>query len=102
MLEWARLADQIARRESRDSLETDHTMRLALVKALQDIGEAANKVTVETRVLHQSIPWRDIIGMRHRLVHVYYAIDLNVVWKTATGHVPPLIDYLGASLEPDN
>lgn len=46
-----------------------------------------------------TIPWSDIIGMRHRLVHVYYSIDMDVIWKTATEYIPPLIDDLENLLE---
>ena len=94
MLEWAQLANDIALSGSREMLETNQTMKLALVKRLQDIGETAYHITDTTRSRHQPIPWHDIIGMRHRIVHVYYSIDLNVVWKTATMHLPPLIAYL--------
>lgn len=101
MLERAQYAKDIALSGSRELLETNQMMKLALAKCLQDIGEAAYNVTAATRTRHQPIPWYDIIGMRHRLVHVYYAIDLNVVWKTATVHVPPLIVYLESILSPD-
>ena len=47
------------------------------------------------------VPWGDIIGMRHRLVHVYYAVDLDVIWKTVTEHVPSLIDHLVNLLQED-
>ena len=69
-------------------------LQLALARTLQIIGEAANNVTTETRRGYELIPWPDIVGMRHRLVHVYYAIDLEVIWQTVDVYLPPLIMQL--------
>ena len=99
MLEWARITERIAEGESRQSLYRNRMLQHALVRTLQVIGEAANNVTAETKNRYQMVPWPDIIGMRHRLVHVYYAIDQDVIWKTATGHVPPLVADLELILE---
>ena len=101
MLEWARFTERIATGESRQSLDRNRMLQLALARTLQIIGEAANSVTADTRRGYVTIPWPDIIGMRHRLVHVYYAIDLDVIWQTATEHMPPLIDDLEHILEAD-
>ncbi len=61
-----------------------------MVKAIEIIGEAANNVTEDTRTELHSVPWLDIIGMRHRLVHAYFDVDLNVLWKTLKEDLPPL------------
>ena len=60
------------------------------------IGEAASKVSSDIRHTNPAIPWADIIGMRTRLVHAYFAIDLDIVWKTVQEDLPELI----AQLEP--
>jgi uncharacterized protein with HEPN domain len=99
MLESARTTEHIAAGESRGSLDGNQMLQLALSRTLQIIGEAANNVTAETRRGYVTIPWSDIIGMRHRLVHVYYSIDMDVIWKTATEYIPPLIDDLENLLE---
>ena len=91
MLEWARTAERLAAGETRLSFDGNELLQLGLTRVLQIIGEAANNVTAETRRAGGQIPWLDIIGMRHRLVHVYYAIDLKVVWTTASEHIRPLI-----------
>lgn len=74
MLDWARASERIAARKTRVSLDEDVVLRLALTRTLEVIGEAANNVTLESRRAYPAIPWADIIGMRHRLVHVYYAV----------------------------
>jgi uncharacterized protein with HEPN domain len=62
----------------------------AIVRAIEVIGEAASKVTAETQAASPGIPWSSIVGMRYRLVHGYFDIDLDVVWKTVTVEIPPL------------
>ncbi len=68
----------------------------AVMKALETIGEAAGRVPEPTRAAHPEIRWREITGMRHRLVHDYFEINLDKVWETVQNDLPPLI----AKLEP--
>ncbi|MCY3831714.1 MAG: DUF86 domain-containing protein [Chloroflexi bacterium] len=101
MLEWAQTSEHLAARETRISLDESLALRLALIRTLLVIGEAANNVTAESRRAYSAIPWADIIGMRHKLVHVYYAVDLNIVWTTVSEYVPPLLAELQRILEDD-
>ena len=66
----------------------------ALVKAVEIIGEAALQTSEVTRAHLPGVPWEDIVGMRHRLVHAYFDINLDVVWKTVQADLPPLIPLL--------
>jgi len=102
MLDWVQTSERIAVSESRLSLDENVALRLALTRTLQVIGEAANNVTVESRRAHPAIPWADIIGMRHKLVHVYYAVDLNIVWTTVSEYIPPLLAELQRILEDES
>ena len=72
------------------------TLVMAVVKCVEIIGEAANQVSEEGRTCVPSLPWRDIIDMRHRLVHAYYDINLDVVWSTIQKDLPPLIEAIQA------
>ena len=63
------------------------------------ISEAASKTSDATRRELESVPWREIIGMRNRLVHGYAAVDHDVVWAVATMDLPALITELEAALE---
>ncbi len=69
-------------------------MTLALVKCIEITGEAASKISPEMRTAHPEVPWIDIIGMRNRLIHVYFDIDVNRVWDTLMEDLPPLIARL--------
>ena len=65
----------------------------AVIRSLEVIGEA---VSPAFRAAQPAIPWREITGLRHRLIHDYDEVRLDVVWRVVTGHFDPLI----ASLEP--
>jgi uncharacterized protein with HEPN domain len=84
---------------SREHLEDDRMLVLALIKDLEIVGEAANKVTNETRTLLPSIPWNDIIGMRNHLIHGYFDVDLDLVWDTLTKDLPTLLSQLEQALK---
>jgi len=62
----------------------------AVVRAIEVVGEAAAKVSEETRATAPDIPWSAIVSMRNRLIHGYFDIDADIVWKTATCELPPL------------
>lgn len=68
----------------------------AVIRSLEVIGEAAGKVSAETRAALPDIPWRDMIGMRHRLIHGYAEVRTDLVWHVATDRLAPLI----ANIEP--
>jgi len=57
---------------------------------IQVIGEAANSISPEFQKQHREIPWKDIISMRHLLVHQYFGIDLEEVWNTTQKDLPHL------------
>jgi uncharacterized protein with HEPN domain len=77
-----------------DSFSNDRKLHLSIVQLVLVIGEAASGVSDETKEQMPKIPWSDIIGMRNRLIHGYYDIDLEIVWKTATVEVPELRSLL--------
>lgn len=63
------------------------------------IGVAAYKLTHEFRDTHPEIPWREIIGMRHLLVHGYFTINLEVLWDVIQNDIPSMIPALKKYLE---
>lgn len=94
MLDAAREAVAFARGRTRGDLDNDRQLVLALVKDVEVVGEAATQVTKPTRQHLPEIPWEQIVGMRNRLVHAYFDIDLDIVWKTVRGDLPELISLL--------
>jgi uncharacterized protein with HEPN domain len=83
------------------SLLKDRVLTLALVKCIEIIGEAASRITPETRSVYVEIPWGDITGMRNRLIHVYFDIDFARVCDTLAVDLPPLITVLDRILAAD-
>lgn len=85
---------------TRADLDTDRMLLFAVVRAIEIVGEAASKVTSETREAAPSVPWTAIVSMRNRLIHGYFDIDTDLVWKTATEEIPGLRRALKALVEP--
>jgi uncharacterized protein with HEPN domain len=75
----------------REDLDNDEMLTFALVYAVQIVGEAISKITIEFRDQHPEIPWAIIIGMRHRLVHAYSDINNDILWTTVTEAAPELL-----------
>lgn len=80
------------------ALAANHVWTLGLVKCLEIVGEAAGRLSADLRARHAEIPWAQITGMRNRLVHAYFEIDYEQVWKALTEELPPLIVQLDAIL----
>ena len=99
MLIYARKAVDSFGEMSRADLEGDWIRELALTRAVEVIGEAANRVSPPTRERHPEIPWRQIIGARNLLAHAYDAVDLDTLCDIVQNHLPPLIRPLEAIVE---
>jgi uncharacterized protein with HEPN domain len=94
MLDAAQEAIGFAKGRERADLDTDRMLVLSLLKALEIVGEAATQVNATSRVDLPTIPWDDVIGMRHRLVHAYFDVDLDIVWQTVRRDLPGLVSLL--------
>lgn len=94
MLDNAREADKLIRGKSRPDLDNDRVLNLALVRLLEVVGEAANRVTTATRKENENNPWSQIVSLRNRLVHGYDTINLDILWKILTDDLPTPADQL--------
>lgn len=63
------------------------------------IGEAARNVPQDMRASNPEVPWQDIIGMRNRLIHVYFEMDLGIVWQTVSEDLLLLEDAVQKSID---
>lgn len=91
MLDTARKAASKARSSTSQEFTTNENLHLACMHLVQMVGEAAARVSAETRARHSEIPWRQITGIRHRLVHNYLDVDLEIVWQVINVDFPNLI-----------
>ena len=73
----------------------------AILKAIETIGEAAAQISQETRQAYSEIPWPEIIGMRNRLVHGYFDVNLERVWETVQQNIPRLIFLIEPLVPPE-
>ena len=94
MLDAARLIAGKVAGKSRAEFDADENLRLALTHLIQTMGEAARRVSPAFQQAHPLVPWRKIIGMRHKVVHDYLHVDFDIVWDVATVNVPPLLAQL--------
>lgn len=68
----------------------DELVQDGVIRQLSIIGEAVKQLSGDVRDMHPAIPWRDIAGMRDKLIHDYFGVDLEAVWDTATRDLVPL------------
>lgn len=87
---------------SRADLDTDRMLQLSLVRLLEIIGEATKGLSPEFWSAHTTIPWRKMSGMRDRLIHAYFDINLDIVWETVRCDLPPLVKALEKIISPEH
>lgn len=74
----------------KDQFLQDETLKRAVTRSLSIIGEATKKIPVDVKYAWQSISWREMAGMRDRLVHDYMGVNYNIVWDVAKNIIPTL------------
>ena len=94
MVEAAQSAINFMSGRDRADLSQDRMLLFAVTRAIEIVGEAASKMSDETRSAHDGIPWKAIVGMRNRLVHAYFDVNVDVVWQTVTVEIPHLLPEL--------
>lgn len=83
----------------REELDENRMLSHALVRLLEIVGEAATGVSDEFHTMHPGLPWKQMIGMRNRLIHGYFDMDLDILWQTVVSDLPALRVQLEAILE---
>jgi uncharacterized protein with HEPN domain len=101
MLEHSREALALVHGRTREDLDRDRVLCLALVQLVQIVEEAAGRVSSATRARYCLVPWREIIGLRNRLVHGYDAIDYDILWRVLTEDLARLIPVLEKGPPPE-
>ena len=101
MIDAANDAVSFAHGRTRDDLDSDRQLAMALVKCVEIVGEAASQVSPDAQDEVPGLPWDDIVNMRHRLVHAYYDVHLEILWRTVRDDLPPLIRTLRTVLGAD-
>jgi uncharacterized protein with HEPN domain len=101
MIEAAEQAMAFVHERRREDLDADSMLRLALTRAIEIVGEAGAQVSEHGRAELPDIPWQQVIGMRNRLVHAYFDVNLNILWDTVHLALPSLIEKLKPAIQRD-
>jgi uncharacterized protein with HEPN domain len=103
ILEGASKAQKFVKGMTQEDFVKDEKTVFAVIRALEIVGEAARRVPDDFRAKHVGVPWRSMTGMRDKLIHDYFGVSLDVVWKTVHEDLPALImaiKLLGTSDRP--
>ena len=76
---------------SYDDFLVDHKTQDAVIRNLQVIGDAAKRVSNFHKQSYPSVPWKEMAGLRDRLVHEYFGINYEIVWTVARDELPPIL-----------
>ena len=82
----------------RDAFLANPQAQDAVIRNLEIIGEAVKHLSSELRQQHPDIPWKQIAGMRDEMIHEYFGVDVNIVWKVIERHIPTLSQKINSLL----
>jgi uncharacterized protein with HEPN domain len=83
----------------REKFESTEIIQDAVIRQLEILGEAAGRISRETCVLYDDIPWQKITGLRHRVIHDYLGVDLPLIWRVVTVEIPTVVGPIETMLE---
>lgn len=98
MMDHAAEAVALSAGRQRGDLDQERLLALGLLKLVEIVGEASLRVETAFREAHPDLPWRELAGTRHHLVHGYDAVDYDILWNIVTLDFPPLVEKLKAKL----
>jgi uncharacterized protein with HEPN domain len=101
MRDYARKAVAMTSGRSRQDLDQEEMLRLALTHLVELVGEAASQVPTDEQLANPAIPWPKVIGLQHRLIHGYDLVDYDILWDTIRHDLPDLIKELDRILGPE-
>ena len=79
---------------SKDEFLTDETLKRAVVRSLEIIGEASKKIPADVKYKWSSIQWKNMAGMRDKLIHDYMGVNYFIVWDVVTNKIPELYEQI--------
>ena len=92
ILDWAKAAIEEAATRTREDFDADENFFLAQVKRVEVVGEAASRLTPDTRGSIPEVPWTAVAAMRNRLVHAYHEMSKDIVWSAIEIEFPKLVE----------
>jgi len=102
MLIAARSIKEYSGQITQIQFEQTRLYQSAVIRELQIIGETARQISDESQIAHPEIPWRKLAGLRNRIIHEYFRVDLETIWQIIQEEVEPLIIELEKFVPPDH
>ena len=90
ILENIKDIEEFSKNKSEKELEGNSMRQKAIIRSLETIGEATKGIPGEIKRKYSSIPWKDVVGMRDKLIHHYFGVDLVIVWKVIKEDIPEI------------
>ena len=94
MLEAAQKIDAFTQGRTRQDLDTNEMLALAVIRLIEILGEAAKNISLDVQAQAPEVPWRQIAGTRDRLAHAYFDVNLDIIWQIIATDLQPLIHNL--------
>lgn len=99
MLDSTQAILSFSKGKRRASLDANRLLLSAILRELEIIGEAAGRISASTKKLHPNLPWKELVGMRNRLIHAHFDVDHDIIWKTVREYLPSFQQELEEVLE---
>ena len=87
--------------KAKDDFLTDETLKRAVIRSLEIIGEATKKIPADFKVKWSTIKWKNMAGMRDRLIHDYMGVNYSIVWDVVKNKIPELYVQISEVIEKD-
>jgi len=84
---------------TKDAFMDDETVKRAMVRSLEIIGEATKKIPADVKLKWDKVSWKHMAGMRDRLIHDYMGVDYSIVWDVVRNRIPELTEQIGHIIE---
>lgn len=99
MLEASAKAIQFVKDVDFEAFSKNEEKVYAVIRAFEMIGEAAKNIPKSIRERYVDVPWDEMIGMRNKVIHGYFGVDVKVIWKTIHEDLPPLQSRIAKILD---
>lgn len=99
MLDSSRAILHFSKGRHRADLDRDRLFVSGVIREFEILGEEANKISDKTKIRFSHLPWKELVGMRNRLIHAYFDVDHDIIWKTISDYLPLLVKELETTVQ---